>query len=164
MTAPIVALLRVQPLFARFEERELARLAPLFTANEVDGGTVLVWEGRPHDSLFLLARGRVVVTKAIRGETEAVLAHLDAPGHFGELDLIDAQCAAASVTAEGPCLLLAMGQERLRGLLAEDADLFGRLAWELMRDLTGKIRRTNERLQEVVLWGLDATRTEPGEG
>ena len=160
----LVALLRAQPLFARFEDAELARLAPLFTATEVDVGTVLVWEGRPHESLFLIARGRAVVTKAIRGETEAVLAHLDAPGHFGELDLIDAQCAAASVTAETPCLVLAMGQERLRALLAEDSDLFGRLAWELMRDLTAKIRRTNERLQEVILWGLDATRSETGEG
>lgn len=161
--APIPSFLQSVPLLHSLSPAELDRLATWFEARNVTSGTIILYEGRPHDSLYLLRAGRVVVTKTIRGETEAVLAHLDPPTHFGELDLIDAQCASASVTAELDCELLVLDAERLRRLFAEDGVLFGKFAWAMMQDLTAKIRRTNDKLQEVILWGLDATSSDPGE-
>ncbi len=160
---PIPAFLQTEPLFTSLSPDELVRLARWFEPRSVPEGSVILSEGRPHDSLYILREGRVVVTKTIRGETEAVLAHLDPPAHFGELDLIDAQCASASVTAELDCQLLVLDAERLRQLFNDDGALFGKFAWAMMQDLTAKIRRTNDKLQEVILWGLDATSTDPAE-
>ena len=145
------------PLFADMTADERAGLAVFFTPRRADVGEVLLWEGRPHDSLFVVESGSVVVSKQIRGETEAVLAHLGTGAHFGEVDLIDSQSASASVTCETSCRLAVLEQDQLRGLLANDEHLFSRFAWALLRDLAGKLRRTNQKLQESIVWGLDAT-------
>jgi CRP-like cAMP-binding protein len=150
------------PLFSAMSDEERGRLAPWLTVHEAAAGEVLLWEGRPHGSLFVLERGRVVVTKQIRGETEAVLVHLEAGAHFGEIDLIDSRNASASVTAETACRLLVLDQEQLRVLLRTDERLFGSFAWALLQDLAVKLRRTNQKLQETIIWGLDATASDPG--
>ncbi len=149
------------PLFSAMSDEERARLAPWLTVHEAEPGEVLLWEGRPHGSLFVLERGRVVVTKQIRGETEAVLVHLEAGAHFGEIDLIDGRNASASVTAEQPCRLLVLEQQQLRDILATDERLFGSFAWALLQDLAVKLRRTNQKLQETIIWGMDATASDP---
>ncbi len=159
----LLAFLATVPLFADMSADERARLARWFSRRVVVAGEVVLWEGRPHQSLFVVMEGRIVVSKRIRGETEAVLAHLDPGAHFGEIDLIDSQSASASVTAETPVTLLELDQDRLREILASDERLFSAFAWALLRDLTSKLRRTNERLQETIVWGLDATASDPSE-
>ncbi len=163
MSAP-VTLLEGVPLLANLTPDERARLAAWFSPRPVAAGEVVLWEGRPHESLFVVVDGRMVVTKQIRGATEAVLAHLDRGAHFGEIDLIDGQSASASVTAETAGRLLVLDQSRLRGLLAADERLFSTLAWSLLRDLAAKVRRTNAKLQETIVWGLDATASDPSMG
>lgn len=143
------------PLFAALSESERERLAAWLTVHEAAAGEVLLREGRPHGSLFILERGRVIVTKRIRGETETVLVHLDAGAHFGEVDLIDGRNASASVTADTACRLLVLEQDQLRALLAADQHLFGVFSWALLQDLATKLRRTNQKLQETIAWGLD---------
>lgn len=163
MTAAIATFLGEVPLFADLTEAELTGLAARLSVREVYSGEILVREGEPHQSLLVVWTGRVIVTRRVVGDTEAVLAHLGPGSHLGELHLLDAGTAAATVTAERPCRVLVLDRARFRSLLSADEQLFGRLAWGLMRDLTGRIRRTNQKLQEVILWGLDATSTDPAE-
>jgi CRP-like cAMP-binding protein len=151
------------PLLADLTPDERARLAAWFTERTVAAGEVILWEGRPHESLCVVDSGRFIVTKQIRGATEAVLATLDQGAHFGEIDLIDSRSASANVTAETAGRLLVLDQGRLRALLDADHRLFSALAWALLRDLAAKVRRTNEKLQETIVWGLDATASDPSQ-
>lgn len=144
------------PLLAAFDEAERERFGAYLRESFYQGGQVILWEGRSHQALHILVEGSAVVTKAVRGDVETVLTHLKPASHFGELDLIDAQSASATVTAEESCRLLSITREGLDQLFARDTHVFGKFAWAMMRDLAGKLRTTNARLREAITWGLDA--------
>lgn len=156
-----LALLAEVPLLAEMNSDERRRLASWLHETKLKEGQVVIWEGKSHDDLHIVVEGAVVVTKVVRGEVESVLAHLGPRAHFGELDVIDGQRAAATVTAVEDARLLSIDRSRLMELLEADSNLFGRFAWAMMRDLAGKLRKTNLRLLEAVAWGLDATAYDP---
>jgi CRP-like cAMP-binding protein len=161
MAAPVLDFLAKHPLFSSLRPDELSRMVPWFDIKQVPAGQVLLWEGKPHDAFYILWKGRVVVSKLVKGEVETVLAHLDPPAHFGELNLVDDKGSSATVTAEEDCTVLHLTRDRLRRLLDSDSHLSAHFAWALMRDLTGRLRSTNQKLQEIVLWGLEATGVDP---
>ena len=156
-----VDFLATVPLLAEIDDGERRRLAAWLYETRLREGQVVIWEGRSHDDLHIVAQGGVVVTKVVRGEVESVLAHLGPTTHFGELDVIDGRRAAATVTAVEETRLLSIDRNRLTELLQADSVLFGRFAWAMMRDLAGKLRATNQRLLEAVAWGLDANAFDP---
>lgn len=161
MAEPVVEFLARSPLFSSLRPDELARMVPWFDIQQAPAGQVLLWEGHPHDEFFILWKGRVVVSKLVKGEVETVLAHLDPPAHFGELNLVDDRGSSATVTVEEDAVLLHLTRERLKRLLDSDSHLSAAFAWALMRDLTARLRKTNDKLQEIVLWGLEATGVDP---
>jgi len=144
------------PLFAGFSDSDLVRIGPYLEPTSYEAGQVILWEGRPHRSLFVLAAGAAVVTKVVRGEVESVLARLTAGAHFGELSLIDARPAAASVAAESDCRVLVISSDGLQALMVQHPALHARLSWALLRDLAAKLRATNRKVQDAVEWGLGA--------
>lgn len=149
------------PLLQDFTPGELDRILPFFESTLYEAGQVVIWEGRQHRSLYILGAGTAVVTKVVRGEVESVLARLQAGAHFGELSLIDDRAAAGSVTAESDCHVYAASYEGLQNLMRTDPGLYARLTWALLRDLAGKLRATNDKVQEAVEWGLDAASLDP---
>jgi PPM family protein phosphatase len=156
-----VAFLAEVPLLGEMDADERRRLASWLRETKLREGQVVLWEGKSHDDLHIIVEGTVVVTKVVRGEVESVLAKLGPGTHFGELDVIDSQRASATVTAVCDARLLSIDRTRLLQLLEADSVLFGRFAWAMMRDLAGKLRKTNVRLLEAVAWGLDATAYDP---
>lgn len=148
-------------LFRGFEPAELERLSGYLRQEHYKTGQILIWEGNRQRSLFVLARGRVVVTKVIREEVETVLARVEPGASFGELSLLDGEPAAASVTAEEPSDVHTVSFDDLQALFHEDTQLFGRLAWALAREVSVKLRATNRKVQEAVEWGLDAAALDP---
>ncbi|MCK6505552.1 cyclic nucleotide-binding domain-containing protein [Myxococcota bacterium] len=155
------AFLAEVPLFSAFDRAELATISNYLEAREAEPGQVIIWSDSDHRSLFVLAKGQVVVTIQVRGEVESVLAHLGPGAHFGELTFIDGQPAAGSVTAESACRLLVIPIDRMRALRDEQSPLFGKLAWAMLKDLAQKLRHTNEKVLDAVLWGLDAAQIDP---
>ncbi len=149
------------PLFSGFSAADLDRISAYLEPETYDAGQVIIWEGRQHRTLFVLGDGTAVVTKIVRGEVESVLARLHAGAHFGELSLIDNRPAAGSVTAESDCRVLAISYDGLQSLMQQDARLYARLTWALLRDLASKLRATNQKVQEAVEWGLDAASLDP---
>lgn len=149
------------PLFAGFSRPELDRIVQYMETRSLPAGQVIIWEGRQHRALFVLGSGTAVVTKVVRGEVESVLARLQAGAHFGELALIDNRPAAGSVTAETDCTVFAISYSGLQELMQRDARLYARLTWALLKDLAGKLRATNRKVQEAVEWGLDAASLDP---
>jgi CRP/FNR family cyclic AMP-dependent transcriptional regulator len=149
------------PLMERFSPEEIKRFSAYLQPQEYSEGQVIIWEDSPQRSLCLLVRGVAVVTKVIRGEVESVLARLSPGAHFGELSLLGQGTASCNVTAEEPCRVLLIDHATLERMFEEQSDLFAKLAWAMLRDLAGKLRATNQKVQEAVEWGLDAASLDP---
>jgi anion transporter len=84
---PLEALLRRVPFFRTLDRVEIARLIGALEHERVPAGSVIFPEGAQADSLYLLERGRIVVTVST-GAGERRVAVLSAPAHFGEMGLL----------------------------------------------------------------------------
>jgi CRP-like cAMP-binding protein len=147
-------------LFATLPPDALDRLVPWFAAREVEAGAVVIEEGAAGGELMVVARGSLLVGKAVPGHAEAFVKRIAVGEAAGEVDLVDAERASASVIAEVNSTLLVLETPRLRRMLVSDRRLFAHVARALMVDLAEKVRRTNDRVRDAITWGLDAT----GEG
>ena len=145
------------PLFVTLPPDVLDRLAQWFTPRGVRAGEVIIAEGLPSGALVVVARGSLLVAKAVAGHPEALVSRGGPGGHAGEVDLVDAETACASVIAEGEGQLLVLDAQRLRRMLVSDRRLFAHVARALLVDLAGKVRTTNDRVRDAITWGLDAT-------
>lgn len=154
-------LLSRAPLFSTFTGQEVAIVAEYGVVRQYDAGQVIIWSNSDHRALHVLLAGSAVVTIQIRGEVESVLAHLSPGAHFGELTLIDGRPASGTVTAEEPARVLELPIDRIQALVDERNPLFAKLAWAMLRDLAGKLRATNDKVQDAVIWGLDAAQLDP---
>jgi small-conductance mechanosensitive channel/CRP-like cAMP-binding protein len=113
----IPALLHRVPLFSSFGSEEIAELAQNLNLQQFKPGTVIVREGDPGASLFVVVSGLLDVFKQTeKGEARKV--GLLAPGHvFGEWSLLTGVARNATVTAAAETDLLEIHKNRLEPVL-----------------------------------------------
>lgn len=123
--------LRHVPLFAALSKKHLRRVARQFAVRKYADGTVLVREGDPGDSFFILLDGRARVERPGIESLELE------PGHwFGELALIDGAARAATVTACLPTTVARLSRSAFQSLLKDEP----RVALTLADSLVAMIR------------------------
>lgn len=143
-------------LFGTLPDDALDRLAGWFELRPVLIGDVLLREGEPSARLYVVVSGSLVVCKQVHGVTEALVARAGPGAHLGEIDLVDGECATATVLAEADGEVLELDADRFRRMLVSDRPLFAHVARVLFVDLAEKVRVTNARVRETIAWGLDA--------
>lgn len=97
---------KIQQLFVRFQEREVAL------------GDVVIREGEPGDHFYVIKQGKAMVTRR-QGAKEVPLATLGAGNFFGEDALISDNPRNATVTMTSDGVLMALGKEDFRDILHE---------------------------------------------
>ncbi|MDP3219488.1 MAG: cyclic nucleotide-binding domain-containing protein, partial [Deltaproteobacteria bacterium] len=102
------------PLLSELPPEAFANILGTVKRRALATGEAAVREGDPGDSFFLLARGRVAVTR--RG---AALATLEEGAVFGEMALLSAAPRAATVTATEPSDALVFGRDALNAAARE---------------------------------------------
>jgi small-conductance mechanosensitive channel/CRP-like cAMP-binding protein len=132
-------------LFAGLDPAARRRLAAGARQLYFDTGEQLVVEGESGDSLMLLSRGAVTVSKrAVHGTAPVQLAELGAGSYFGEMSLLTGAPRSATVTADGPVEVFVLDREALAPILESDPAI----AETLSRRLTERTAATDARLEE----------------
>lgn len=106
------------PLFSDLQSGEFERVFELLTSVVMEPGAVIVKEGESGDSIFIVARGEVRVTRHKAGIEEREVAILGPGSFFGEMGYFHGD-RKATVTAVKKCLLLEMGKSDLDQVVAE---------------------------------------------
>jgi CRP-like cAMP-binding protein len=118
-------------LFAVLDDKEAAKIAPLFKERNYSAGDVIAEEGKHGVGFFIIESGTAKVTS--RGEDRRTLG----PGsHFGEVALIDDGQRTATVTADSDVKAHVLIAWDFRPLVKEDPDL----AWGLLQGVAGLLR------------------------
>src|SRR5258706_16242319 len=137
MAIPVsTTVLRTVPLFAGFTEDQLRLLATAVNRRNVPRGTVVIVEGDPTDSLYIIISGRLKVMMSDAEGKEVILAMLGPGEYFGEMGLIDDEPRSATVVAIEPCELLYIAKRDFKKCLAENFDM----AMAVMRGLVRRLR------------------------
>jgi len=140
------SLLARTDLFAGLEPDVRRRLAEAAELVYFDAGERLVTEGEAGDSLMLVSRGSVLVTKSGTdlGTDRVTLALLKEGSYFGEMSLLTGAPRSATVTAEGAVEAFVLDREALAPILERDPAI----AETLSRLLAERAAATAARIED----------------
>jgi signal transduction histidine kinase len=133
--------LRHIPLFADLSEEDLQQLYGMAETVSIPAGQLVLREGDPGDSLFVVLDGELEVTKR-QGSQEVLLA-LYRPGQFfGEMALLEKAPRSASVRTLRESRLLEISQAAFKTLLSCSASA----PLKILHTVTSRLRSTESML------------------
>jgi bacteriocin-type transport-associated protein len=111
---------------------------------EIVAGTVLIHEGQPIDTLYILLEGELSVSVAAMGDQQ--IAILSSGEVVGEMSFIDTRPPSATVTAAKNSLVLSIPREQLATKLRQDIGFASRFYRALAIFLSNRLRVTVNQL------------------
>jgi CRP/FNR family transcriptional regulator, cyclic AMP receptor protein len=147
MTAQTADFLASVPMFSGLQRDELLKFAELTRERTYPKGSVILFQGDPGDSLYVLRQGRAKVVLIGEDGREVILGVLEPGAHFGELALIDDQPRSAHVIAMEDAQLLILRREDFRRRVEANPTV----AWALLTELSRRLRRADQKIGGLVL-------------
>lgn len=138
-----VSILQKVHLFEGLRRNLLMKLLVDLVEKDYEPGELIFSEGEIGKALYIILDGSVSVTKKC-GETDAVLAELQAGSYFGELALIDQMPRFASASAVGKTTLLIMYKSYFDNLIKGNPAISSRVLLNLVELLSAYVRKNNE--------------------
>lgn len=133
--------LRQVPLLADLTEEDLERLYRMAETVSIPAGHLVLQEGDPGDSLYIVLDGELEVTKR-HGEQEVLLAVYKAGQFFGEMALLEQAPRSASVRTLRESRLLLISQAAFQTLLSCSPSA----PFKILRTVTSRLRSTESML------------------
>lgn len=108
------------PLFEMLSEEERAAIVKEMEVESHDEGSVVLSEGDPGTSMYIIASGEVkVYTRGASGSGSVYLARLGEGDFFGEVSVLTGKPRTATITASQRTELLRLDKEKLDGVLSK---------------------------------------------
>ena len=142
-----LSLLKQVDLFEGLTQGQLLKVAAIAEPRAFPAGSRIFDEGSPGHEMYVVATGKVRISKVVPGIGEEALAILEQSQVFGEMSVIEDSPRSANALAHTSCTLWAFSRERLDELLFTDKDLAYVLLWSFVRTLSVRLRETNDKLQ-----------------
>ena len=140
------------PLFADLSESDHNLLVQVAVRRSFPRHTLVIQEGDPGQSLYLLRKGRAKVYIGDEGGREVIVAILGPGDFFGELALIDdAQCSANVMTLE-ESEFVSIGKREFRQVLASSPGM----AIHLLKVLASRLREADMQIEGLALKDVQA--------
>lgn len=118
-------------LFSELDMKELVKVANAFRPVDHEADQVVVHEGDPSETLFVIVNGGAKVT---RGGVE--IATLKSGDHFGEMALLSRRPRSATVRTSKKSRLLALERDRFYDLMQSDSVIAAKFLWRLAQTLS----------------------------
>jgi CRP/FNR family transcriptional regulator, cyclic AMP receptor protein len=139
-------------LFQDLEDQEIEQVLARTRPREFPAGRVIINEGEPGESMFIMIEGEVEITKQLTlvldedTPKERVMIRLKAEDgvYFGEMSLLESEARSATVTASTDCRLLELTQQDFLELTRQDAAMGVKLLLRLAQLLSRHLRKTNQ--------------------
>jgi CRP-like cAMP-binding protein len=147
--ADLLAWLPTIAIFGGLEDETLRRLVRLMGTHRVKPDEEVCRQGDAGRAMFLVREGEVVVCRDTEDGRRVKMVRMGPGEFFGEMTLIDIQKRSATVVASKPSLLYSLGNRDLYALYQEDVAGYVMVLQNLCRELSRRLRVTNQRLQEM---------------
>jgi len=118
---------------------------------------IIIWEGVKDDKMYFVKSGKVVVSKKLKGKIEEVLTRFGPGDFFGELAVIEHSVRTATVAAEEDSELLIFESKRLEELEEKYPQIASKFYRALLLEMMKRLEKTTGKLQEAVIWGIEAS-------
>jgi cAMP-dependent protein kinase regulator len=108
----------VSPLFKDFSVDELVAVIHGLNLITFESGDIILTEGDPGDSMFMLTAGTVKAVKRNAAGRQVAVNELSEGAFFGEISILTGQPRSATVVATSHCELLELDRPTLDSIVA----------------------------------------------
>ncbi|WP_269532758.1 Crp/Fnr family transcriptional regulator [Chitinimonas sp. BJYL2] len=143
----MIATLRQIPLFHGLSDEELGHIEASAAARTYAKSTVIIQEGEPGSSMYLLIQGRVKVFVGDISGKEYILAVLGPGEYVGELALLDDEPRTASVETEEQSTFLVFQKDDFLSLLHKHPNI----QFKVLVNLVRRTRHLTEAVKNLAL-------------
>ena len=142
-----IRLLKRVPLFSPLDDDDLEKIRNLCVTQHYVKDQIILIEEEAGNTLFLIQKGRVKVSRISDDGREVILSILEPGDFFGELSLIDGKARSASVTAIEDSEALVLRRGDFLGLLED----YPQISISLMKELAARIRKSDTQIKSLSL-------------
>jgi CRP-like cAMP-binding protein len=155
----VAEFLRDVRLFQAFSDADRAALARALRERSLRKGQILLREGDQGDEMFLVRRGTIVVSKAVTGPVEQVVARMGPGEFFGEMSLFQQAPRSATIQADATTdvQLLVLDRVSLEAMTQSNPRAAVSFFRALVEVFIERLRNSTNLVAEVTRWGLEAT-------
>jgi len=152
------------PIFAGLPERVIDLIAGSIRLVHASAGEVVLREGDPARSMFVVRDGEIEIFKGGKGRSERTLAVLKQGDCVGEMSLIDIQPRSATARARGTAVLYVLELTEIAKLYGSDVEAYALLILNISREISRRLRCADELIASMgvtanALWSDSADTT-----
>lgn len=136
------------PFFGGLSDASLDLLISMLMERCFDIGAIVVSEGEPGRSMYVVHTGELAVSKHGKAGREVCMARLGPGDFFGEMTLIEMQNRSATVAAESPTVLYELTARSLYSYYKADIHAYVMVMQNINRELCRRLRSADDRIAE----------------
>ena len=140
--SPQVEVLSASVIFRGLSQKELQSIASGLKQEVYPAGTVLIDVDRKVDKVYLIARGKVRISRVTSFGEETTLNTLSEGNIVGESGVIDEKGRSARVTCIEPTVTYTLSTREFEDILSRNTTI----SRNLLRELTTRVRQANDNI------------------
>ncbi len=135
------------PLFSSIPEEQLEKISKCLIEKKYNKDAMIVMEDETGDSLFIIAEGRVKITRYSDEGDEVILTILGEDDFFGEMSLIDGEARSANVVALERTKVYVLTRHDLFNLLEKNPSI----AIAMLEEMVTRLRKSDKYIKGLSL-------------
>jgi len=135
-------------------KEDLEKFAGYCEKREMSEGTTIFIENMPGESLFLVKRGTIRVSKMFAEGDEKTLVVLGPEDIFGEMAVVDGLPRSATARVAEDAELISLKKADLERLCDDDALLALKLTRNIVKVFSKRVREVNEEYRDMLIWSM----------
>ncbi len=140
-TEHIISVLKTVPSLQGLSDDELKLIEPLFTQKTFHSGDFIIVEGTQGNTMYIINRGAVLVTKSDRKGEQVSLGVLNDGAFFGELSLFDNLPRSATVTAIEETSIFMLTRTDLDNVFSSNLEIANRMYRNTLIEIFSRFRK-----------------------
>lgn len=135
------------PIFSDLPNETIEKIASVGMRKKYEKDSVILMEDDSGSAMFVIASGKVKVTRISSDGREVILSILSESDFFGEMAILDGLSRSASVVAMEDSELFIIQREEFLGLLKEHPEI----SINLLQELTQRLRAADMKIKALSL-------------
>ena len=141
-------------LFRDFSDKGIALISQAVSEKKIPKGTPIFVEGMLGDTLFVVKKGKVSISRSLPGVGEVELGVIESGGYFGEMALIDGGNRAVSARTLVDTEVLTVDRDDFLRLVEKEMLVAMRLVMAIAKGITNRTRDNLSMIDEYLTWRL----------
>ena len=142
-----IEFLKTIPVFTDLSNSELNHVEEISNLRKYPKGSMVILEEEYGDTVFLIKKGTVKITRVNDEGKEVILALLGSTEIFGEMAILDGEVRSANALAQEECELLCLTSDDFMKLLEGNF----KVCLALMGELAKRLRKSDMQIEALSL-------------